>query len=263
MYNKLENWCGMIFDDVGMLSVVIPAYNEEKCIYDNLFETVKIISAFKTDFELVCVNDGSSDKTLELIKAAHEKDERIRWVTYEENHGKGYAIKTGVEAANGEYIAFLDADLELNPKQLEGFMRKMFTSNADVVIGCKLHKASQIKYPIKRKIMSIGYYIMLLLLFRLNVKDTQTGLKLFKAEVIKPIMPLLKTSGFAYDIEILAAANKRGYKIAEMPVRVVYVREKGSRRITMKDVWKAFCDTWAIFYRLNFQKYYSEKRVSR
>ena len=97
---------------------------------------------------------------------------------------------------------------------------------------------------------------MLLVLFQLNVKDTQTGLKIFKAEAIKPIAHLIRTAGFAYDIEILAVAHRRGYSIGQMPVKVVYVREKGSRRIGKMDVLKAFNDTWAIFYRLYFKKYY-------
>ena len=134
----------------------------------------------------------------------------------------------------------------------------MLEEKKDVIIGCKFHKDSEIKYPLKRKILSMGYYIMLLILFRLNVKDTQTGLKLFRAEAVKPVAHLIRTAGFAYDIEILAAIHRRGYTIGQMPVKVVYVREKGSRRIGLKDVLTAFKDTLAIFYRLYFKKYYDK-----
>jgi len=240
----------------GKLSVVIPAYNESACIYNNTLKTIEILQRFVQNFEIIIVNDGSSDNTKSEIERVMKCDDRINMVSSEHNHGKGSAIIAGVSETNGDYIAFVDADLEINPEQLEGFLIKMLEDKKDIIIGCKFHKDSEIEYPFKRKVMSIGYYIMLLVLFQLNVKDTQTGLKIFKAEAIKPIAHLIRTAGFAYDIEILAVAHRRGYSIGQMPVKVVYVREKGSRRIGKMDVLKAFNDTWAIFYRLYFKKYY-------
>ncbi len=104
--------------------------------------------------------------------------------------------------------------------------------------------------------MSIGYYLMLRILFHLNVKDTQTGIKLFKASVLKPVAHLIRTSGFAYDVELLVALNRRGCTIKQMPVHVVYVRKKDSKRIVFKDIIKAFKDTWLIFGRTYMKHYY-------
>lgn len=243
----------------GKLSVVMPAYNEETLIYGNLIKTAEIVSNFVEDFEIVVVNDGSKDNTLEEIKRAARKDSRIRPVSYGKNRGKGNAIMAGVMQSDGEYIAFVDADLELNPSQLEGYLEKMITDNKDVVIGCKFHKDSKLKYPFKRKVISMGYYLMLLCLFHLNVKDTQTGLKVFRASAIKPVGHLIRTAGFAYDIELLVAVHRRGAKIAQMPVEVVFVRDKGVNRIGLKDIFRAFVDTWKIFYRVYFLHYYDEK----
>lgn len=122
--------------------------------------------------------------------------------------------------------------------------------------GVNFIRGSKLKYPFKRKVISMCYYIMLIILFHLNVKDTQTGLKVFKAEAIKPVGHLIRTSGFAYDIELLVAVHRRGFKIAEMPVEVVFVRDKGANRIGMKDCVRAFADTWAIFARVYFKHYY-------
>ena len=141
-----------------------------------------------------------------------------------------------------------------NKRHLE--LKKMLDDNKDVVIGCKFLKDSRLDYPFKRKVISMGYYIMLLVLFHLNVKDTQTGLKVFRVEAIKPVAHLIRTSGFAYDIELLVAIHRRGFSIAQMPVEVVYVRDSGVKRIGMKDIWQAFCDTWAIFGRVYFKHYY-------
>lgn len=242
----------------GMLSIVMPAYNEEKLIYQSIIKTLDIVSGFVREIELIAVNDGSKDNTKAEILRAVRKDKRVRLVTSDKNRGKGNAIISGVSQAEGKYIAFVDADLELNPAQLEGYLKKMLDDNADVVIGCKFHKGSKLKYPFKRKVISMCYYIMLIILFHLNVKDTQTGLKVFKAEAIKPVGHIIRTSGFAYDIELLVAVHRRGFKIAEMPVEVVFVRDKGVNRIGIKDCVRAFADTWAIFARVYFKHYYDQ-----
>lgn len=257
----------------GKLSIVIPAYNEEALIYNSIMQTLSIVEQFAPDLEIIAVNDGSKDKTKQEIERAIRDDAkqphpvvpgmrvsgtRIKLVTSNKNRGKGNAIISGISQAEGDYIAFVDADLELNPAQLEGYLKKMQESGSDVVIGCKFHKDSELHYPFVRKVISLGYYMMLLVLFHLNVRDTQTGLKVFKAEAVKPVAHLVRTSGFAYDIELLVAVHRRGFKIEQMPVKVVYVRDKNTRRIGMSDIVKAFRDTWAIFYRVYFKHYYDE-----
>ena len=109
---------------------------------------------------------------------------------------------------------------------------------------------------IMHQLLILIYYIMLIILFHLNVKDTQTGLKVFRTEAIKPVAHLIRTSGFAYDIELLVAVHRRGYSIAQMPVEVVYVRDSNTKRIGMRDVINVFNDTIAIFYRVYFKHYY-------
>ncbi len=240
----------------GKLSVIMPAYNESRLIYESIMTTLEVVSGFVSEVEIVAVNDGSKDNTKEEIQRAQIADSRVKLVSSEKNRGKGNAIISGVAHATGDYIAFLDSDLELHPSQLEGYLQKMCTDNVDVVIGCKFHRDSQLKYPLKRRIISMGYFCMLFVLFHLKVKDTQTGIKLFKSSALKPVAHLIRTSGFAYDIELLVALHRRGHKIAQMPVKVVYVRQKTERRIVFKDIVRVFKDTWAIFYRVYFKRYY-------
>ena len=225
----------------------MPAYNEEALIYNSIMQTLSIVEQFAPDLEIIAVNDGSKDKTKQEIERAIRDDAK-----------QPHPVVPGMRVSEGNYIAFVDADLELNPAQLEGYLKKMQESGSDVVIGCKFHKDSELHYPFVRKVISLGYYMMLLVLFHLNVRDTQTGLKVFKAEAVKPVAHLVRTSGFAYDIELLVAVHRRGFKIEQMPVKVVYVRDKNTRRIGMSDIVKAFRDTWAIFYRVYFKHYYDE-----
>jgi hypothetical protein len=114
-----------------------------------------------------------------------------------------------------------------------------------------------------RKIVSFFYYLFLLFLFRLNTHDTQTGLKLFKADVIKPVMKVILVKRFAFDIEVLSIINHRGYKIAESPIILDFNRGPKWGRMQLKDIWDVFIDTLAIFYRLNILQYYDKGEAYR
>lgn len=229
------------------LVVVMPAYNEGAHIKDNLLNVAKIISTFEDSFSIIVVNDGSHDSTLEQIISASKENSHIEYISYNKNKGKGGAIKEGVKLARGNYIAFLDSDLELPPIMLKDFLNELRKHNADIAIGSKFHKDSKLYYPLIRKIMSMGYYIMLKLMFKLKIKDTQTGIKLFKQEVIKPICENLITTGFAFDIEILATASKKGYNIIQMPITLNYCRERQEKsRMTFKTIVNVFKDTLQI-----------------
>lgn len=213
------------------LSVLMPAYNEEAIIYENALEAARQICPLADDYELLVIDDGSSDRTKAEIE--------------------------GTAHATGDYIAFCDADLDLAPEQLADFIDRMQRENADVVIGSKMHPESKVDYPAIRRVYSWGYYILLLILFRLNVRDTQTGLKLFKAEVIKPVMRQILVKRFAFDIEVLAIINARGYKITSAPIEVVFHRASFGR-IGYQDIRNMFVDTLAIFYRLHILHYYDK-----
>lgn len=243
---------------MNKLSVVMPAYNEGKNIYNNLKKTVNIISEFCEDFEILAVNDGSKDNTESEINRAALEDAHIQMISYSPNGGKGKAIKTGVSVASGKYIAFLDSDLDLSPLHLKAFIEKMDETGAAAVIGSKLHKDSQLEYPLKRRIMSYGYYMMLVLLFRLPIKDTQTGVKLFQADVIKPIIENIQSSGFAYDIEILATVYHNGGRIVEMPIKLVFQRGDTWGRIKFRDIIEVAKDTWRVYCKINRKRHIKE-----
>ena len=232
------------------LSVVIPAYNEEKCIYQNLLNTDKMLKTFCDSYEIICVNDGSSDDTKKEIERAENGNNHITLVSYDVNAGKGKAIKTGSLLAVGEYIAFLDADLDLSPMHLKDFLNRIENSRANIVIGSKMHPKSQLEYPLTRRVMSWCYYVMLKLMFHLNVRDTQTGIKLFQADILKKVIKDVQTQGFAYDIEILALANAYGAKIVEMPITLKFTRESGFSRIRVNDILKVFKDTFVIYSKV-------------
>lgn len=242
----------------GKLSVVVPGFNEESIIYSNLLEIEREIGKIAEDFEILFVDDGSTDNTVTEAKRAADENRHIKVLGYRDNAGKGFALKTGVAEATGDYIAFVDADLDLHPSQLSRFFIVMQDEQADAVIGSKQHPESELDYPKSRRFVSKCYAGILFLLFRLKVKDTQTGMKLFVADKLKPIMSTILVKRFAFDIEVLALFHYAGYKIAEAPIKLEFRREESWGRIKFKDMFGAMWDTLAVFYRMYIRKYYSK-----
>lgn len=237
---------------VKSLAVVMPVYNEGEHIYANLLEASKIVGRFAEDYEIIAVNDGSKDNSLDEIRRAMKDDDHIRVVYYDVNHGKGYAVKLGMMTSAKELTAFCDSDLELTPKMLKSYARAMNESGADIVIGSKMHKNSRIDYPFLRKVMSWGYYIFLKLLFRMNLKDTQTGIKLYRTSCIRDVLQHVDTEGFSFDIEVLAFANALGYGIIEMPVVLSFSRKAGNRsKIKFRTIFDMMADTFRIRRKVN------------
>jgi len=239
----------------GMISVVMPAYNESVNIAKNLNEVVDTFAGLHSDFEVILVDDGSPDQTyLHALRVLGDHPERVRIVRYDVNYGKGNALITGSACARGDYIVFLDADMDLHPSQLPKFFEILGCTGADVVIGSKHHPNSNVNYPALRRCYSLGYLALVRVLFGLPIRDTQTGLKLFRRRVLEDVFPRVLAKRFAFDVELLAVASHLGYKIVDAPVTLDFQRKLN--RIKPGDVWTLFLDTLAIFYRLRIKRYY-------
>jgi len=238
----------------GKVSVIMPAFNEAATVANSLLETVRTFNEFGCDYEIILIDDGSSDHTLsEALKVAQEHP-NIKVKRNLENYGKGRALKKAFRYCSGEYIVFLDADLDLHPGQVQTLFDILKLDEADVVIGSKLHPNSIVEYPLSRKIVSFVYYLIIKILFGLPVHDTQTGLKVFKSKVLKQVFPKILVKKFALDLEILANVQRLGFKISEAPIVIQQTRDYG--RLGLRAMWQTGWDTLAIFYRMKILKYY-------
>jgi glycosyltransferase involved in cell wall biosynthesis len=244
-----------------MLSILMPAYNEASSIARNVCETVETMRALGIDFEILVIDDGSMDGTdVAAVDAMRACPEHVRLVRCPRNEGKGNALVCGAEYAKGEYVAFLDADMDLHPEHLAGFFEIMEARQADAVIGSKFHPGSKVDYPLERRIYSFFYFTLVRLMFGLPVRDTQTGIKLFKRTVLETVLPRVLVKRFAFDVEVLANVHHFGYRIAEAPVKLNF--QRGYSRIRLDAVWNVFLDTLAIFYRMRILHYYDRKPAS-
>lgn len=240
---------------MSILSVIVPAYNSEKYIRKNLQSFVIALEKLKKkgridEFELILVIDGKVDKT----KREAKKVKSIKVIEYAKNMGKGHALLKGFSQSKGNYITFLDADGDLPPEQLNNFFPYLAT--ADLVVGSKRHPFSKLKYPLIRRFLSLGFQILSKLILGIAIRDTQSGLKLIKREVLEVILPLVLVKRYAFDLELCFLAQKNGFRIVEAPICIDF--QENTSNINVPVVYSMFIDILAIRYRYSFKRYYQK-----
>jgi glycosyltransferase involved in cell wall biosynthesis len=237
------------------LSVIVPAYREGPRIHGNLVHLLGELDATGIDYEVIVVSDGNTDAT--VSEAERVGSARVRVLAYPVNEGKGFALMHGIGHAKGDLMAFIDADMELHPSGLGRFVQIQRAGGWDVVVGSKRHPQSHVSYPKTRRFQSWVYQQLIRVLFRLNVKDTQTGLKLFRGDLLRQVVPLLAVKRFAFDLELLIVANKLGYhRVVEAPIDLDYRFETTTSPAA---AYRALWDTAAIFYRLHVIHHYDRR----
>lgn len=242
-----------------LISVIIPAYKQAKTIERDLLRIKGVLDQLRYLYEIIVVVDGKIDKTFQNAKKA--QDINITITGYKENHGKGYAIRFGMARAKGGIIAFIDAGMDLNPNGLSMLLEHFEWYQADIIVGSKWHPVSKVNYPLHRRILSIGYGILVRTLFGLKIRDTQLGLKFFRRKVLEKVLPRLLVKRYAIDIEILAVADRLGFKrIYEAPIELDWtdvVSSSVSSNI-ISSIWNMLRDTIGVFYRLKILRYYDD-----
>jgi glycosyltransferase involved in cell wall biosynthesis len=243
-----------------VLTAIVPVYNGGEEIVDNVGVIRRALASGLPgeDVEVIVVSDGSIDETAEQLLAARG-DVGFRLIHYDRNLGKGYAVKAGALASRGDWIALIDADLDLDPAAVPYYLDVARGEHLDFAIGSKRHPESLVHYPRSRRIASWWYQQLNRLLFRLDVRDTQVGMKVFHRRVVDEVFPLLLVKQFAFDLELLAVSKALGFgRVRELPVRLEY-RFTGSA-IGSRTVLRALLDTAAVFYRLRVLRTYQRKR---
>lgn len=241
-----------------VLSVVVPVYNLAGSIVENVQVIRERVGAdIDGPLEVIVVSDGSIDRTDERL--LEEKLPDVRVLHYDRNLGKGYAVKVGALEARGRWIGYVDADLDLDPARLPHFVAVAEAEKLDFAIGSKRHPESTVSYPRSRRVSSWLFQKFVRLLVNLDVRDTQTGIKVFRREVAQQVLPLLLVKRYAFDIELLGVARAFGFRrVRELPIVLDY-QFVGSG-VRSAAVFYALVDVLAIFYRLRIIRYYQRRR---
>jgi len=233
-----------------LVSIIVPAYKQEKTIKQDLENILDTLLQTRWDFEIIVVVDGLLDKTYDIAKSLENK--KLKVFGYETNKAR----------AEGDYVSFIDAGMDINPNGISMLLEHMEWYGADIIVGSKKHPVSKVNYPFVRKIYSWGYHTLVRMLFGLKLGDTQTGLKVMKREVLVKVLPRLAIKKFAFDIELLTVANYLGFKkIYEAPVYVTVEFGKSMfspKFLFDKHIRNMVMDTLAVFYRLKILKYYDD-----
>jgi len=166
-------------------SVIMPAFNEGRHLEENIRQTSAVMEALGKTFEIVVVDDCSLDNSCSVLQELCTRLPSLHPVYLTPNQGKGNALRTGFMESRGRLIFFLDADLELHPRQFPLFLNIMSETGVEVGIGSKRHPGSVLHYPWRRRLMSTVYFWLVKILFGLPVRDTQTGMKLFRRPAVR------------------------------------------------------------------------------
>lgn len=230
---------------IKSLSVVIPAFNEEKRIGATIQRIYDYLKEKSETFEIIVVDDGSSDNTIDVVSNVSERIKNIRLLSNGTNKGKGFSVKNGILNSTCSLVLISDADLSTPIEEVEKFL-PWIDSGYDIVIGSRGLEESEIlkKQPWYRQSMGKTFNKMVKILVLGDFNDTQCGFKLFKSGTAKKVFSLSKMDGFAFDVEILFIAKKMGYRTKEVPVR--WINSPHSKVRIMRDSLKMFFDLLRI-----------------
>ena len=221
------------------ITLIIPMYNESRIIADTAKTVSEYMQSNFDSYEIIFADDGSKDGSANIVRELGLSSVRV--VSYDQNHGKGCAVRTGMLASTGDIVMFTDADLAYGTDVIKRAYDLLSTSDANMLIGSRnLSKDGYEGYTLLRKIMSKVYIKVLCMVGGFKLSDSQCGCKAYKGEAVKKIFERCKVDGFAFDFESILWAQKFGYKIIEMPVKIVNHRE--STVNVFKDSFKMLGD---------------------
>ncbi|MBD1823167.1 glycosyltransferase [Cyanobacteria bacterium FACHB-DQ100] len=241
---------------IGQVSIILPVYNEQACIR-HTFEAILRYLETHPNFTFIFVNDGSSDRTKEIITAGIHlaKTRQIQLLSYYPNAGKGYAIRRGVEYADGDLICFLDSDLAYSLAHLDRLVEKLQTY--DVAIGNRsLARGNEKDVKLNRKIAGKIFNFLSRRILDLQYSDMQAGLKGFRKSVAKKLFFFQTLTGFSFDVELIYLAENWGYSIGEIPAKVSDKHQKKLSKVNLiQDSIKMLLDLLKIRFNDQLGRY--------
>jgi glycosyltransferase involved in cell wall biosynthesis/O-antigen/teichoic acid export membrane protein len=234
------------------LTLVVPFHNPGPGFAQRVTDCVNVLGATGLTFEILAVSDGSTDHSEDSLP--HLKSETLRVLQLEESQGNGAALREGLLQGRGRYLGFMNSDGALSPNLLLEFAKVIHEEGPDIAFGSKRHPQSKVAYPPLRRLFSFTYEQLTRLLFRAPLRDTQTGIKVIRRDVLIAVLPSMVEKNFGFDLELFVVAREMGYSdFVEIPVEI---DAQFPSTVSLKSVGGLLWDTLAIFYRLRILRYY-------
>jgi O-antigen/teichoic acid export membrane protein len=242
--------------DRPYVSLVLPLCDGEMSAIASLRRARSVLDRLGRSFEIIVIADGSA------LRGHSGLQELARFADvlhYARRQGKGMALRLGMAQARGRYVAFIDADGDIDAECLIEFLLIMENQNPHLVLGSKRHPDSVVDYPLTRRSMSRAYHAVVRSLFGLRVTDTQTGIKMIRKDVLEAVLPRMLEKRFAFDLEFLVVAKRLGFdRFAEAPVHLTY---RFRSTLAARDVYRIGLDTLAVYYRRYILRTYDVARA--
>jgi glycosyltransferase involved in cell wall biosynthesis len=234
------------------LSIIVPAYNEAQRIAPTLERLARFLTAHPVSFEIIVVDDGSSDGTVALVESLATRIRQLRVIASKPNRGKGRAVRTGMLAAEGKLRVMWDADSSTPPEELPKLLAPIVVGDVDIAIGSRYADGAEAadSQPLYRRVWSRLCNKVVQRALVPGVRDTQCGFKAFSAASAIDLFGRATIDGWAFDLEILALARRRCYGIAE--IGVTWIDDKRSKVNPWKDLWKVIRE--AVTIRRNLRR---------
>jgi dolichyl-phosphate beta-glucosyltransferase len=221
------------------LSIIIPAYNEELRITSTLEKVLSFLEAQEFESEIIVVENGSQDRTAELVAQFQDMHPNLHLLR-ESRAGKGLAVRRGMLTARGDYRFICDADLSMPIEEIHRFLPPQLDSYDVAIASREVSGAVRYDEPAYRHIIGRGFNYLVRFLTGLQIQDTQCGFKCFRAGIVEDLFHKQVIDGWTFDVEVLFIAQRRGYKIVEIPIPWYF--HPGSRVRIVKDTFAMFCD---------------------
>jgi dolichol-phosphate mannosyltransferase len=238
------------------ISVIVPVFNQESKISYSLEKIKQAVESAFTNYELIAVNDGSTDNTLTILEGIALTDQHIRILSYTPNKGKGYAVRYGVSHSLGDVVMFLDGDLDISPDSIRDYVEMLSTS--DLVIASKRHPKSSVTIPKSRAFLSRAFNVLIRVATGIPQTDTQAGFKAGNGEIMRKIFRNISVRRYAFDVELFTIASILHLKVQEMPVIM-----KIDRKFSTKEIMNMFIDVTRIWYKYRIAHRYQHEYVEK
>lgn len=229
-------------------TLVLPCYNEEPVFSDSVRLIIQTLQMCILSFEILFVDDGSTDKTKEMIKAVCKRFPFCIFFFHATNKGRGAAVSTGIRKARGEIVGYMDIDCEVSPLYIPSFVTIVKEHKADVVVGKRIYRTTFTS--IIREVLSVGYRMMVRSILDTGGIDTESGYKFFNKKAFLPVLQKIRNQNWFWDTESIVLARRAGLRIREEPVLFLRKAEKKSSVRLIPDTLSYVKNIWEFSLRM-------------